>query len=371
MMMFILFLTIVLSVWTGMHLLIYFRLTHLIPVSARTRLIFKIGLILLSSTIVIGRFLSAWLHTHLLQDISYIWLGVMATLFFLLCLAWPLNALKPQWNGPAAGVVIILTVLISLLGLINHARGHVVNRIQLTTPEQGGSNKDLKIVQLSDLHLERNTSPGWVRRLVDDTLAEKPDLIVITGDILEESLLEGSSAIREFSRLRAPLGVYAVSGNHEVYTGIHHVEAFLKTCGIEFLRNEQRNIDAGVTIIGFDDDELGRGDVNFQSRQLALLGNLDPKRYNVLLYHRPTGFEKHVGMGVDLQLSGHTHAGQTVPMNLIVQLYYRYPQGLYFFKSGAIYVSRGTGIWGPPMRFPGRSELSVISIARSRTLAAQ
>jgi predicted MPP superfamily phosphohydrolase len=360
---FILFLSVVLTVWTGMHLLVYSRITHLLLLSGRTRLALKTALVLLALSVVLGRVFSVWLQSHLLMDLSYIWMGVLAALFFLLLLVWPINLWKPQWNSGAAWTALALTLLISVAGAINYARGPVLERIGLNTALP--LKESVKIVQLSDLHIERNSSLNWVRRIVDETLSQNPDLIVITGDILEESLPVDSPITAEFSRLKARLGVFAVTGNHEVYTGIHHVESFLKASGINLLRNQRMDLADRVTLIGFDDDEIGRGVAGFGEHRLTLLENLDPGRYNILLYHRPTGFDVHTAKGVHLQLSGHTHAGQTLPMNIIVQFYYRYPQGLHQSDKGSIYVSRGTGIWGPPMRFPFRSELTLLTISKA------
>lgn len=360
------FVSLILCVWSGMHLLVYFRLVKLFTFGPRVRLLLKIVLLALALSFVIGRILAEKFHFYLLQEISYIWLGVVSLLFFLVLTAIPVNLLKPRWNVALAWTVLALTLLITVAGLINYGRGHVINRIRLNAPATVSLTRTVKLVQLSDLHIARNSSMNRISRIVDDTLAQAPDLIVITGDILEEEMPLEDGLVHQFSRLKAPLGVYAVSGNHELYTGLRYVESFLKACNIVFLRNERLDIGSELTLLGFDDREFLRLDKNLRNRQLELLHSVDRQRYNILLYHRPEDFAEHVGYGIHLQLSGHTHAGQTIPLNLIVFAGFRYPSGLYRLQDSSIYTSKGTGIWGPPLRFPFRSELTVFSIVPAK-----
>lgn len=359
---YILFLSMVLAVWTAMHLFVYSRLSRTLILGAKGRLVMKTVLVFLALSLVLGRVMASRFHSYLLLEISYLWLGLVSLLFFLLLVALPLNLLKPAWNQTVTWAAIGLTVLITAAGIYNYARGHVIERIKLTVPPSVALSGSLKVVHLSDLHMDRNFSRERIIRIVDDTMSQSPDLIVITGDILEGEIPSNHHILKEFSRLRAPLGVFAVSGNHEMYTGVRHVEKFLQQAGVTFLRNQRLDVGRGLSIFGFDDDEFRIVDKGMRKKQLALLDGLDPGRYNILLYHRPTGFEEHVQKGVHLQLSGHTHAGQTVPLNLIVFSIFRYPSGLYRLGESAIYTSRGTGVWGPPIRFPLPSELTVFEI---------
>ncbi len=359
---FILFFALVLGVWSGMHFFVYFRMSRLLDIGTRGRLYLKVFLILMAVTLLLGRIIASHLHSYIMMEISYYWLAVIPLLFFLLVVVLPVNLAVPRWNTATAFTVLGLTALITVAGMINYARGYIIRQVTLTTPSRVSFSNPVRIVQISDLHMSGNTPIVWVRGMIDDTLAQNPDLIVITGDILDEELPKNNSLIKEFSRLKAPFGVFAVSGNHELYNGIQHVERFLQAAGITFLRNERCDLGNELSLYGFDDEEFSRMDKSLRGRQLELLNQLDPNRYNVLLYHRPTGFEEHARKGIHLQLSGHTHAGQTVPLNLIVFSIFRYPCGLYHFGSSAIYTSRGTGVWGPPVRFPLRSELTVFDI---------
>jgi len=360
---FITFLTVVIAIWSFMHIFVYYRIIHLWSIAPGIRLMIKIVLLVLALSFFLGRLLASWLHSYWLMEISYIWLGVLSLFFFLLLVALPLNKIMPQWNSATAKTTLILTLLISVLSLINYARGHIVHQIELRTPSSLSLAKSLKIVQLSDLHISRNTPHQRVHRIIEDTLDQTPDLIVLTGDILEEAVPIDNYLVSEFSRLKAPLGVFATTGNHELYAGIQNAKDFLQACDIRLLRNQRIDIGDDISLIGFDDDEFKRRDEQISIEQMAVLKSLDNKRYNILLYHRPTYFAEHVQSGIHLQLSGHTHAGQTIPLNLIVYFYFRYPFGLHYLGESAIYTSRGTGIWGPPMRFPFRSEIAVFTVS--------
>ena len=155
--------------------------------------------------------------------------------------------------------------------------------------------------------------------------------------------------------------VFAVPGNHEFYSGIENFLNFARMANIQVLRNENVTIADGIQIIGIDDKAgkmISGRDVDLRSAALDCNFN-NPV---ILLSHRPTNFEESAGIGVDLQLSGHTHAGQIPPMDLIVRLVYKYPYGLYKYKSAFIYTTCGTGIWGPPMRLFSQSEIVKIDL---------
>ncbi len=163
--------------------------------------------------------------------------------------------------------------------------------------------------------------------------------------------------------LKAKHGVLAVTGNHEFYAGIDLFLELARKSNWRVLRNETWSLDNKLDVIGLDDD-AGRG---FKSPGPDLEAALRTPTANVprvLLYHRPNSFAEAVSRGVDLQLSGHTHAGQIPPMDLLVWLTYRYPAGLYRLGRSHIHTSAGTGTWGPPMRFLSRSEIVELTLVR-------
>jgi len=212
------------------------------------------------------------------------------------------------------------------------------------------------IIQLSDLHLQKWRSEKWLRHVVEETNRQDPDLVLITGDLIEEHMDRCQKFIPILRRVESKQGVFAITGNHEFYSGIQNFLAFSQKAGIRVLRNEKVTMGDNLIIIGMD-DITGRMFSSPRPDLETLLEDCNPNQPIILLTHRPEGFKEAADMGVDLHLSGHTHAGQIPPMDLIVLLTYRYPFGLYRYGSAFIYTTCGTGIWGPPMRFLSRSEI--------------
>jgi len=167
--------------------------------------------------------------------------------------------------------------------------------------------------------------------------------------------------------LNPPLGKFAIAGNHEFYAGIRQSGRFLRAAGFNLLRNDGFKLNGLINLVGVDDPAGKRrypqnGQVGKEEK--ILLANSDSERFTLLLKHRPTVEMESIGQ-FDLQLSGHTHGGQIFPFNLITRLYYSNQRGLYRLDKGSVlYVSRGTGTWGPPMRFLSPPEVTVIELQR-------
>jgi predicted MPP superfamily phosphohydrolase len=206
------------------------------------------------------------------------------------------------------------------------------------------------------MHLDNNTSKKWLSDVVQRTNQMKADLIVVTGDLIEEALWPKRGLMGIIGSLSAKYGVVAIGGNHEYYAGWHHFEELARQTGMQILSNGHIIIGDGLVIAGLLDDDgrrMGGGGPNLSQ---ALAG-VKPESPIILLYHRPTGFDKARALGVDLQLSGHTHNGQYPPYNFIVGLIFKYPYGLYREGDSHIYTSCGTSLWGPPLRIGSRSEI--------------
>jgi predicted MPP superfamily phosphohydrolase len=219
------------------------------------------------------------------------------------------------------------------------------------------------IAQISDLHVGPTIREREVRRVVEQVNGMKPDLVAITGDLMDGSVRELGSIVGELARLQARHGVYFVTGNHEYYSGVAEWMPFLSGLGIRVLRNGRAAVgDAGPGGATFDlagvDDWSARMDLP------AALAGRDPDRSLVLLAHQPREVDEAIRQGVELQLSGHTHGGQLFPFNMAVGAVYPYVKGLYGgvgpSGGGQIYVSRGTGYWGPPMRLGSPPEIAKI-----------
>lgn len=220
----------------------------------------------------------------------------------------------------------------------------------------------ISAVQISDLHIGGLIEENVVRGIVQQINALNPDFIVLTGDIVDAEISRVSKAIEEISKLQAPLGIYFVLGNHEYFHGIEPLMKALKSLKIVVLENACVQIQKGESRLNL----AGVYDL-FGRRIGALEPNLDkalekrnPNYPLVLLAHQPKfALEVEESHNVDLILSGHTHGGQIFPFRFLVKLEQPYLAGLYqHSKTTQIYVNRGTGFWGPPMRILARAEIS-------------
>jgi len=226
----------------------------------------------------------------------------------------------------------------------------------------------VKIVQITDLHIGPITDGGWLRQVVAKVNALKPDIIVVTGDLVDGSIEKLGHLVAPIKGLTAPLGVYFITGNHEYYHGVEPWCAHIAGLGLRVLRNERVSIVAGAQrgsfdLAGVDDWSSRRFPGQGHDLPKALAGR-DPDKALVLLAHQPAAIDEAAAHGVDLQLSGHTHGGQIWPFNYAVQLQQPYLEGFHRHRDTAtqIYVSSGTGFWGPPMRLGTSAEITDITL---------
>jgi hypothetical protein len=224
----------------------------------------------------------------------------------------------------------------------------------------------LTIAQITDLHVWRTIGEEEVRRVVAATNALRPDVVAVTGDLVDGSVRMLERSVAPLAGLRARFGVFFVTGNHEYYSGVLPWVEHLRRMGIRVLRNERVTVgDAGgfIDLAGIDDWRSGGMAPGHGPDLAAAVAGRDPDRSLVLLAHQPRGVEEAAHAGVELQISGHTHGGQIFPFTLATALVYPYLHGLYRVRGGngsQIFVSRGTGYWGPPMRLGSPPEIARI-----------
>jgi uncharacterized protein len=223
------------------------------------------------------------------------------------------------------------------------------------------------IAHLSDLHFGPLLGARFLDDVVAKTNALRPDLIVITGDLVDARVEALGPRLAALSQLRARHGVHLVTGNHEYYSGVEGWIAWLRRAGIRVLTNERVAIgDAGASfdLAGIPDRQGGLFLAEHAVDVPRTVAGRDPERELVLLAHRPAQITDVEGHGIGLQLSGHTHGGQLWPFGAIVALAEPYLFGLHRHDARTqIYVSRGTGFWGPPMRVANPSEIARIVLA--------
>lgn len=265
-------------------------------------------------------------------------------------------------NGPLAlGITLGMAALFTY-GYV-HYKDKARRELHLVTAKDTGTDRALKIVMLSDLHLGYHNRTAELARWIRLINAEKPDLVLISGDIIDNSvrpLIEGNMAA-EFRKLKAP--VYACPGNHEYYSGIDKAQNFFADAGIKLLCDSVVTFNSCVNIIGRDDRSNPR-----RKSVAELMRNVDKEKYNILLDHQPFHLGQSAKAGVDFQLSGHTHHGQVWPISWITEAVYEDACGYYRLGGTQYYVSSGMGIWGAKFRIGTNSEYVVATL---RTTASE
>jgi predicted MPP superfamily phosphohydrolase len=311
------------------------------------------------------------------------WAGVVFLLFVLLAVldvlrgtAWLLRARRPKATDlerrrflarAVAGVAGAGAAGLSGAAVAEAARAPEVVRLRVPIARLPAAFEGFRIVQWSDLHAGPLIRRAFVEDLVQRTNALGADVVAITGDLVDGDVPTLAGAVAPLAGLRARDGVFLTTGNHEYYVGVEQWLEHLPTLGVRVLRNERVAVERGGThldVAGVDDASAGRWPGHGADPDRALSGR-DPARPVVLLAHQPKQVHDARRLGVDLVLSGHTHGGQIFPFGLFVRLVQPAVKGLHRFGDTWLYVSRGTGFWGPPMRLANPAEITVVELVRA------
>jgi hypothetical protein len=241
-----------------------------------------------------------------------------------------------------------------------------VRRVRVRLARLPRAQHGLTIVQITDLHVGPTIGRAVVEDVVERTNALSPDIVAITGDLVDGSVSALRDAVAPLANLRARHGVFFVTGNHEYFSGADEWMKELPRLGVRVLANERVSIGAGDSSFdlgGIDDRSAERyGGLATDAALARALGGRDPQRELVLLAHQPRSMLDAAPFGVGLQISGHTHGGQIWPFGFLVRLQQRFWPGLHRHGDAQIYVSRGTGYWGPPMRLAEPAELTHLTL---------
>ncbi len=237
-----------------------------------------------------------------------------------------------------------------------------IQRVRVKLP--GLRRSGYRIVQISDVHVGPTIHVGFVRALVARINALAPDAVVITGDLVDGTVAELAPHVAPLADLAARDGVFFVTGNHEYYSGADAWLSHLATLGVRVLRNERVPLggESGFDLAGVDDSSAHQFGAGHGADLAGALAGRDSGRALVLLAHQPRAALEAAEHGVGLVLSGHTHGGQMFPWNHVVKLQQPFIAGLYRHKQTQVYVSRGTGYWGPPMRVGAPAEITDIEL---------
>jgi predicted MPP superfamily phosphohydrolase len=264
--------------------------------------------------------------------------------------------------GPSSGLwglALVLAVSGAIAGFaFREARREILpTELEVTFKNLPPRLDGFTIVQVSDIHLGVIVGKAQLRRMVDQVNSLHPDLIVLTGDLVDEDAGYLNSLAHELSKLQAKYGVLACTGNHEFYAGIEKVMRQVAPTGVRYLRNEKVTIADALDVYGVDDPTAWQMNHGEPLWPRDVIGQEAKQRPSLLLYHQPLHYDDAARRGIDLVLSGHTHHGQLWPLGYISKLVYRYTTGFFSIGATRAYVSRGFGTWGPPMRFGSPPEI--------------
>ena len=326
-----------------------------------------------------------------LQWVGLISMGWFSSMFVLtvardagLLIAWMASAvggLHVRWDAGlpwSALAVVVLATATTLIGFINARRTASVKRVDIPIRGLPTALEGFTIAQLSDIHVGPTIKSAYIQRIVDAVNRLGADAIAITGDLVDGSVAELREHIAPLAGLRARHGTFVVTGNHEYYAGAHAWIAELRRLGLKVLLNEHvvlqtRNVrgaqndeelfESQLVLAGVTDYTAGHFDAAHQSDPHLALFDAPPLVHTrVLLAHQPRSAPLAAQAGYQLQLSGHTHGGQFFPWNLFVPMQQPFTAGLHRLHDTWIYVSRGTGYWGPPKRFGAPSEITLLTL---------
>jgi predicted MPP superfamily phosphohydrolase len=266
------------------------------------------------------------------------------------------------YESVSASLVLGLGVFATLAGLVGARRRARIVHVDVPLRNLPPALHGFSIVQISDIHVGTTIRKKYVEKIVNAVNALKPDLIAVTGDVVDGSVRELAAHTAPLAQLRARHGAFFVTGNHEYYSGASAWTAEFERLGLRVLLNEHAVIEhqgASLVIAGVTDFSAHHFNASQRSDpQAAIAGAPAKASVRILLAHQPRSADAAASAGFDLQLSGHTHGGQFWPWNLFVRLQQPFTAGLHRLNHLWIYVSRGTGYWGIPNRFGAPSEIT-------------
>ena len=268
----------------------------------------------------------------------------------------------------SALIAVSLALTMTIVGLINaRRRARVVHR-DVPIENLPDALNGFSIVQISDVHVGSTIKREYVQAIVDAVNALEPDAIAVTGDIVDGHVRDLAAHVAPLGELRAKHGAYLVTGNHEYYSGEAQWTREFRRLGLRVLMNEHvafKRGDATLVLAGVSDFSAHHFNPAQRSDPAAALAGAPIAHAKVLLAHQPRSAPAAAEAGFDLQLSGHTHGGQFWPWNHFVRFQQPYTAGLHRLNRLWIYISRGTGYWGPPKRFGAPSEITHLRLVKA------
>jgi predicted MPP superfamily phosphohydrolase len=375
----VLFLLTFFTIYGGVHFYAFLKTKAAFSLNLRSGTPVALIMVLMVLAPVTVYFLEKYglnISARFVSSLGYIWMGLLF-IFISTSLAIDVYRFAAYVGGLISGkdlsafllsskaaffIALAIALLASGYGYFeaNHIR---TERIAIKNPKL---KRPVKILQVSDMHLGLIVRKHRLEKIVEAIRDEEPDIVVSTGDLVDGQLNDLPGLAELLRSIKPPLGKYAITGNHEFYAGKQAL-VFTEQAGFIVLRGEAMNVEGPLNIAGVDDPTGQRYyGLPKDGVERKLLEGLPREEFTLLLKHRPDVSKDTVGL-FDLQLSGHTHRGQIFPFRFLTRIFYRHVSG--FFKlsgTSGLYVSRGTGTWGPPIRVLAPPEVTVIELSAGK-----
>ncbi len=366
-------------IYSGMHLYVFLKAkAALNPGKIAQRLTAFFLIAMISAPFFVRFYEKKGFETfaYLTAHVGFIWMGTIFLFFiygvlidfwrFLIFTAGTLLKKNLHTLRPSPKFAFFIPFLISIaIASYGYFEAMDVKTERLTIrsakiPPAAGS---IKIVQISDVHLGHIIREARLKNILDKIKAEKPDILISTGDLVDGQRSDLNDLSSLFKEINPRYGKFAITGNHEYYAGIEQSLEFIDRSGFRILRGEGLTVNGIINIAGVDDHaDIISGSTNSTSEKEMLL-KLPKDKFTLFLKHRPLIDEDLNGL-FDLQLSGHTHKGQIFPFNFFVGRFFPFISGYHqITDKSSIYISRGSGTWGPPIRFLTQPEVTVIELS--------
>lgn len=354
------------AIYGGLHYYVYRQFLHVFPKYHRALIA---CLIILAASLFVVEALNHGGFTRFISPLAwlaYLWMGFIFLFLFISGFFDFLELLSKWFRFVLLHKLlaskqrrIASSALVLLVGFQGYLNAQKIN-VETVSFSSEKIIKPLRIVQISDLHLGLLSQQKHIQALTQTINSLEPDIIVSTGDLVDMQPDHIRSLSLQLAQTKAAMGKYAVSGNHEVIAGLDKSAEAIQMTGFKLLSNSGVSLNDTINIIGVDDPSVSGNIYNNDFNERQLLKSYSGDLFTLLLKHQPVIDPESAGL-FDLQLSGHTHGGQIFPFALLTKLVYPIGFGLSSVtKNQWIYVSRGTGTWGPPIRLLAKPEVTLI-----------
>jgi predicted MPP superfamily phosphohydrolase len=374
-----LFLFIVFAAYSGMHVYAFLRARTALGFGPGTGIVLALFMLLMVVAIFLVRFLEIYEYERTARSLAYLAYCWMALLFLFFSCSLVIDILNLLIRGSGwlmrmdiASILIMpriaffvsvgLALVISVYGYFE-ALSIGTEQVRIETTKLPAGMDRLTVVQISDVHLGLIVRCDRLRKMLEVVKAAKPDILISSGDLVDAQINHMTGLAELLKDVKPKYGKYAITGNHEYFAGIEKSITFTKECGFRVLRNEAVT-EGPITIVGLNDRTGVRLGLERPVDEKSLFAAVPRDKFVLLLKHQPLIDQASLGL-FDLQISGHTHKGQIFPFTLLTLLTYPLNAGDYTLGKGSyLHVSRGTGTWGPPIRFLSPPEVTIYEIVK-------